>query len=224
MLARRVGLEIPGPVMTEQSKADQYARAAHDWTERQYASPEAVLSRRVELLLTLGPRLVPDDTVLELGCADGSVGELLVAHGLRYHGVDATPEMVAATQRRLGDPAIAEVGDLNTYVPAEPVAATALFRAIIYVADQRAFFRHVAEFTVRKLLFDFNPRQYDAASVVADLRAAGWSHVVLRPFFVPTTTTLPKPALATARALERTGLLARLVLRYRFVYVVAAWR
>ena len=224
MLARRVGREEPRPVMTAQAKADQYARVAERWTEREYANSAATLSRRAGLVVGLGPRLEPGDVVLELACGDGSLGDYLLAHGLRYNGVDATPEMVEAANRRLGGRSTAELGDLNTYVPAQPVAATTLFRAIYYAGDRRAFFRRVAGFTERKLLFDLNPRQYDTATVVDDLRAAGWDHVALQPFFVPTTAALPRPALAAARALERTGLLARLVLRYRFAYVVAAWR
>jgi hypothetical protein len=205
-------------------KADQYARAAEDWTDRQYANAAAWFERRAGLLVSLGPRLQPGDEVLELACGDGALGELLLARSLRYHGVDITPEMVAASNSRLGDRATAEVGDLNSYVPPAPVAATALFRALYYIPDRRAFFRHTAEFTERKLMFDFNPRQYAVADVVADLGAAGLGQVELRPFFVPLTLTLPRAALAIGRVLERSGPLARLILRFKFTYVVAAWR
>ena len=117
-----------------------------------------------------------------------------------------------------------EVADLNTYVPPRPVAATTVFRAIYYAEDRRAFFRHVAAFTEKKLVFDLNPRQYRGGDVLDDLRTAGLRHVVLRPFLVPQTVALPRALVATARALERTGPLARLALRFRFTYVVAASR
>jgi len=74
------------------------------------------------------------------------------------------------------------------------------------------------------LVFDLNPRQYRLDDVLADLRAAGLSRVALRPFFVPQTVTLPRPVATLAKSLERSGPLARLALRFRFTYLVAASR
>jgi hypothetical protein len=104
------------------------------------------------------------------------------------------------------------------------VAATTVFRAIYYVRDRRAFFDHAATYTETKLVFDLNPRQYSVDEVVADLHAAGFEHLALRPFFVPQTVALPRPVLAVAKTLERSGPLARLALRKRFTYLVAASR
>lgn len=206
------------------SKDDQYARQADGWSERSYADATAYLAHRADLITTLGPRLEPGDEVLDLACGDAGLAELLFERGLRYRGVDSTPEMIAKAQRRLGARAQVEIGDLNEYVPPSPVAATTLFRAIYYARDRRTFFRHVATFTERKLVFDLNPRQYRPDKVVADLHAAGFGHVVLRPFFVPQTVALPRVAVAAATALERSGPLARLALRVRFTYVVVASR
>jgi hypothetical protein len=133
-----------------------------------------------------------------------------------------TPEMVEEARRRLGDRAPVEAADLNDYVPPNPVAATTVFRAIYYARDRLELFRHVAGFTERKLVFDLNPRQYHIEDVVADLRSSGFGPIVLRPFFVPQTVALPRTAIALARALERSGPLARLALRFRFTYLVAA--
>ena len=205
-------------------KDDQYARQAEDWTERAYADAATYLAHRAELVIGLGPELMPGDEVLDLACGDGGLGALLVARGLRYRGVDSTAEMVEAAQRRLGDRAVVEAGDLNEYVPPAPVAATTVFRAIYYARDRRAFFRHVAAFTEKKLVFDLNPRQYRLDDVIEDLRAEGFTHIALRPFFMPQTRALPRPAAAIARALERIGPVARLVLRFRFTYLVAASR
>jgi hypothetical protein len=47
---------------------------------------------------------------------------------------------------------------------------------------------------------------------------------VLRPFFVPQTQRLPRPLVELAKAAERSGPLARLALRARFTYLVAALR
>ena len=132
--------------------------------------------------------------------------------------------MVAEAQRRLGERASVEIGDLNEYIPPGPVAATTVFRAIYYARDRRAFFRHVTAFTEKKLVFDLNPRQYRPDDVAVDLRAAGFDQVLLRPFFVPQTVALPRLVATAAMALERTGPPARLALRFRFTYVVAASR
>jgi hypothetical protein len=206
------------------SEREQYARQAEEWTERAYADARAYLEHRAELVVSLGPRLEPGDEVLDLACGDGGLGDLVVARGLRYRGVDSTPEMAEQARRRLGDRAAVDVGDLNDYVPPGPVAATTVFRAIYYARDRRAFFRHASAFTEKKLVFDLNPRQYSPADVLADLRAAGLGRIALRPFFVPQTFALPAPAVALARTLERSGPLAKLALRFRFSYLIAASR
>lgn len=203
---------------------DQYARQARDWTERAYADAATYLAHRANLVVALGPELVPGDEVLDLACGDGGLGEPLVAHGFRYRGVDSTPEMVEAASGRLGDRAPVELADLNEYVPPASVAATTVFRAIYYAQDRRAFFRHVGAFTEKKLVFDLNPRQYRLEDVLADLRAVGFGRIEVRPFFMPQTIAVPASGAALARVLERSGPLARLALRFRFTYLVAASR
>jgi methyltransferase family protein len=205
-------------------KDDQYARQADDWSERAYADAMAYLTHRADLIATLGPSLEPGDEVLDLACGDAGLGDVLLALGFRYRGVDSTPEMVAEARRRLGDRARVDAGDLNDYTPPAPVAATTVFRAIYYARDRPAFFRHVAGFTEKKLVFDLNPRQYRPEDVLADLRVAGFDDILLRPFFVPQTVALPGPVAAVAKALEQMGPLARLALRVRFTYLVAASR
>jgi len=205
-------------------KKEQYARKADGWTDAEYADARAYLDHRAELIATLGAPLRGGDEVLDLACGDGGLGEHLLARGLRYTGIDAEPAMVDAARRRLGDRATVGVGDLNAFVPERPVAATTVFRAIYYAHDRAAFFARAARFTERKLVFDLNPRQYPVDVVVAELEEAGFGRVALRPFFVPQTQRLPGPAVALAKAAERTGPLARLALRTRFTYLVAACR
>jgi SAM-dependent methyltransferase len=206
------------------SEPEQYANQARDWTEHAYADATTYLAHRADLVVALGPELVPGDEVLDLACGDGGLGELLLARGFRYRGVDSTAEMVEAARRRLGERAPVEAGDLNEYVPPAPVAATTVFRALYYARDRRAFFRHVAAFTEKKLVFDLNPRQYRLEDVLRDLVAAGFAQATVRPFFMPQTVALPRRAAALARLLERSGSLARLALRFRFTYLVAASR
>lgn len=200
-------------------KEEQYERAAERWSELQYADAASYLRHRAELVSSLGPRLRGGDTVLDLACGDGGLGAVLEEQGLRYRGVDSTPEMVEEARSRGID---AELGDLNDYVPPEPVAAATCFRAIYYADDRAAFFRHVRSYTTRKLVFDLNPRQYRVGDVRHELLAAGFARVELRPFFVPQTVRLPRPATAVLVLAERSGPLARLALRFRFSYLVSA--
>ena len=88
-----------------------------------------------------------------------------------------------------------------------------MFRAIYYARDRARVLPARGRYTEKKLVFDLNPRQYRVDDVLADLRAAGFGEVELRPFFVPQTVSLPAPLLAAAKALERSGPLARLALR-----------
>jgi len=209
-------------VSGEDAKAGQYARKAAGWSDAEYATPGPYLAHRAELVATLGVELAAGDEVLDLACGDGGLGTPLVARGLAYRGVDAEPAMVEAAAARLGTAATLERGELDTYVPPGPVAATTVFRAIYYARDRSAFFERVRSFTERKLVFDLNPRQYEVAQIVTELHAAGFERVVLRPFFVPQTRRLPRLAVRTLVGLERTGPLARLALRVRFTYIVAA--
>lgn len=196
-----------------------FDEAAGRWSDEAYADPAAYLSHRADLVVSLGPRLEPGDTVLDLACGDGG----LAAHlpGLRYLGVDTSAAMVEAARRRGVD---AVVGDLNEYEPPEPVATTTCFRAIYYVRDRGAFLRRAAAYTDKKLVFDLNPRQFRLEDVRRDLDEAGFTRLDLRPFFVPQTAALPRPAVRGLVALERSGPLARLLLRVRFTYVCAASR
>jgi len=187
------------------------------WTEREYADPVPYLRHRGELVASLGHPLRPGDRLVDLACGDGGLADFLP--GIHYLGVDADPAMVAEAHSK-GREAVA--ADLNEFVPEAPVAATTLFRALYYAHDRRAFFRHVAGYTERKLVFDLNPRQYTVDDVVADLAAVGLTSVAMRPFFVPQTRALPGAVGATLVAAERAGPVARLALRFRFTYLVAA--
>src|SRR5205085_11406036 len=197
----------------------KYAGAAEGWSEEQYADSTAYLRHRADLIVSLGPRLVAGDRVLDLACGDAGLAAFLKP--FEYLGVDASEAMVREARAR---GARAELADLNEFEPAEPVAATTCFRAIYYARDRRELFRRIAGYTEKKLVFDLNPRQYDLCEVRDDLRAAGFDRLELRPFFVPQTRALPPPFAALLRAAEVGGPLARLVLRFRFTYLCAASR
>jgi hypothetical protein len=187
------------------------------WTEREYADPVHYLRRRAELTVSLGPRLEPGSTLCDLACGDGGLADFLP--GIDYVGVDADPRKIAEGRGKGRDLVHA---DLNEFEPGEPATATTIFRAIYYARDRVAFLRRVAGYTSRKLVFDLNPRQYRVDDVVADLRAAGWRNIAMRPFFAPQTRALPWPVGAGLAVAEGIGPLARLALRFRFTYLVAA--
>ena len=189
------------------------------WSEREYADPVPYLRHRAEVIVSLGPRLEAGDRLCDLACGDGGLADFLP--GIEYVGVDADPKMIEEGRSK-GRTVVQ--ADLNEFEPDEPVTATTIFRAIYYTRDRVAFLRHVAGFTERKLVFDLNPRQYRVRDVLADLREGGWPNVALRPFFVPQTRALPDVVGAAFVALEQSGPLARLALRYRFTYLVAASR
>jgi SAM-dependent methyltransferase len=197
----------------------KYAPCASGWSGRAYADAAAYLAHRAALVVSLGPPLRPGDRVLDLACGDAGLADFLPEQ--RYLGVDVTHEMVAAAHARGRDVVLA---DLNDYAPPEPVEATLCFRAIYYARDRRAFFERVAAYTSKKLVFDLNPRQYRLADVRADLRASGFDALVVHPFLLPQRVALPRPLRTAAVALEGSGPLSRLLLRFRFTYLCAAYR
>jgi SAM-dependent methyltransferase len=201
------------------SSWDKYAGAAEGWSDDAYADGANYLSQRAALVRTLGPALVPGDAVLDLACGDGGLAAFLPDQ--RYTGVDASPEMVEAARRHGRD--VVEA-DINDFEPSEPVQATTIFRAIYYARDRRKLLERIAGYTEKKLVFDLNPRQYDIEDVRADVRAAGFGRLELRPFFVPQTVAPSAPVARALRAAERIGPVARQVLRLRFTYMCSAYR
>jgi SAM-dependent methyltransferase len=192
------------------------------WSEEAYADPARYLSHRAHLVRSLGPPLEPGDTVLDFACGDGGLAEFLLPHELTYLGVDASEAMVATAHRRLGDRATIVQGDVDNFTPSDLVAATTLFRALYYPGDREAFFRRVAVFTEKKLVFDLNPRQYPLTQIRREIAAAGWARLDTRPFFVPQTVALPRPLQTLLIAAESARGIAELFLRFRFTYLCMA--
>jgi SAM-dependent methyltransferase len=197
---------------------------AERWSDEAYANTARYLDHRAELVCSLGPPLIRGDRVLDLACGDGGLGEFLLPRGLSYVGVDSSGAMVAAGRQRLG--AVAEIvhADLNDYEPTARVAATTVFGALYYVRNRPTFFRRVAEFTEKKLVFNLSPRRFRLEEISSELKDAGFDHLDLRPFFVPQTVRLPAALLSLLIAAEQSGWLARGLLRVRFSYICAASR
>ena len=153
---------------------------------------------------------------------DANMAEPFLARGFSYEGVDGSAAMVDEARSRLGDGVLLAVGRLDEYEPTAPVDMTICLRAFYYPEDRRAFFARVAGYTRVKFVFDFDPRVYDRRELEADLRAAGFTAISLRPFFLPQRVAPPAAVRAALLALEHTGPVARLALRVRGIWFCAA--
>jgi SAM-dependent methyltransferase len=196
----------------------KYDAIAERYSAHDYADAERYYARRARTILRLGPPLEAGDRLLDLACGDGGLGRHLLALGIDYRGVDASERMVDVARRTLGDRVVQ--GSWG-YEPPEPVAATTIFRSLYLVPDRPGFLARVRGYTTRKLVFDFDPRAYATSAVLADLRAAGWGRVELRPFLMPQRVVLPGAVQSLLDAAE--GLPgARLLTRVRFPLLVSA--
>lgn len=204
------------------SLLDKFDGLAQGFSAREYAEPARYAARRAEVALRVGPTLPPGATVLDLACGDGLMAPPLLAHGLRYRGVDGSAAMIAEAQAQFSEGATFEVGLIDEYEPPEPVDLTLCLRAIYFLADRRPVFRRVASYTRVKFVFDFDPRAVDRAAVVSDLRECGFDRIELRPFLLPQSAALPAPVRAALLALEHAGPLARAALHVRGIWFCAA--
>jgi SAM-dependent methyltransferase len=201
------------------SITEKYDRIAQGFAEHDYADPEGYAARRARLIIELAG-LRPGQHIIDLCCGDGIMAPPLIAYGVRYTGVDASPGMVEAARAR--NPGVQFVlGLCEEYEPPEPVEAAICLRGFYYPLDRGAFFRHVASYIRGTFVFDFRPGTYEPEPILDDLRAAGLSEIKLRPFFLPQRRRIPVRAARGVEALERTGPLASLAAR-RFGTVFCA--
>jgi SAM-dependent methyltransferase len=196
----------------------KYDAVAEDYSSLDYADAERYYARRAKLVVEHGPNLSAGDSVLDFACGDGGLGRHLLARRIDYRGVDASVRMVEVARRTLEGRVSIAGWD---YAPPEPVTATTIFRSLYLVPDRREFLAHLRGFTQRKLVFDFDPRAYAPEGVLADLAAAGWREVRLRPFLTPQRARLPLQAQRALWSLEAAPG-ARLVTRVRFPLLVSA--
>ena len=190
------------------STREKYAALAEGFAEHEYADPGLYSSRRAEVIAGLGPAVEPGDTVLDLCCADGIMAAPLTERGLVYSGVDVTEEMLVAAARR--NPGLEfTTGRMESFEPSRPVDVTICLRSFYLAEDRVAFFRRVRGYTRKKFVFDFRPVAFPVDEVVGQLRAAGFSRIELRPFFLPQRKPVPDVVLPLLSALERTGPVAR---------------
>lgn len=206
------------------SHTEKYDAFAGEFTAREYGDPGRYFRHRAAIVLRLGPRLEPGDRVLDLACADASFALPLLDAGLDYTGVDLSERMIEVARARVGARGRIEAGDLTSYVPDVPVALTTCFRSLHFVPDREAWFRQLATFTEKKIVFDVSPRRVPLATIRRELAAAGLTRLDVHPFLVPQNVRLPAPVAGTLQLIERAGPLARTLLRVRFVAICAASR
>jgi predicted TPR repeat methyltransferase len=179
--------------------ARRYDDLAQDYSGRTYADAPRTYARRLQLVRDLGTRLVPPDRVLDLGCGDASFGPWVLEAGLDYTGVDASRGMVEVASAHIGANRV-ELGDFATYRPPAAVAAAICFGALKYVDDLGAFFGLVAEYATKKIVFDVLPREQSVTDIRRVAAGAGFQAFEVRPFFVPQSRRLSRPAAAVLRA------------------------
>jgi SAM-dependent methyltransferase len=201
--------------VSEREVIAKYDELAGRYSAHDYANAERYYARRARLVAA---QLRPGATLLDVACGDGGLGRHLLPLGIDYRGVDASEGMVEVARRSLGD-RVSRAG--FDYVPPDPVAATTIFRSLYLVPDRRAFLARVRSYTRELLVFDFDPRAYGTRALLADVRAAGWTRVRVRPFLRPQRRELPPPLQSLLYALEPLPG-ARLLTAIRFPLLVSA--
>ncbi len=196
----------------------KYDAIAERYSAHDYANAERYYARRAQLVVEHGPHLDRGASVLDIACGDGGLGRHLLALAMDYRGVDASERMIEVARRTLGDRVV--VGTFD-YEPREHVQATTIFRSLYLVPDRRGFLARVRSYTTTKLVFDFDPRAYDAGALLADIRAAGWINVDVRPFLMPQRASIPWPLQTALWAIEPLPG-ARSLTRLRFPLLVSA--
>ena len=200
----------------------KYDREADQFSERSYTNLQFYMRHRLSIVTTWGRPLQPGDSILEFGCGDGYLARLLVQYGLRYHGVDISPKMVAMARRRLQDSGLSgdfAVADIRRVPLTEPFDAMVSYMGTFfrYVRDPLAFLKRLRPYIHKKLVVDLDPRSdTPVEKAIAILRDAGFRNVIWRPFFVPQEKRLPTWLLNALVLCEGMPLLRTVPLRWRF--------
>lgn len=193
----------------EVNLAEKYSKLAQGFTEKSYANPEELMRRRAQLIVSWGATLKTGDTVLELGCGDGSLAYRLAKEGLCYTGTDFAPGMIEAATARA---ALYEVPARFFEMDINNPEVTENFDCIFGFC--RTFFSYCKSPTLtlqklrphvcQKMIVDWN--RYSRVSLnnaVAMVREAGFQKVSYRPFLVPLKRRLPPVMQNTLYLLEK---------------------
>ena len=205
--------------------ATKYDRLAEGFAETEYANIEYEMQRRRWVAVFWGPALESGDAVLELGCGDGYLAELLVRGGFLYRGVDISPKMIACARRRLRDRGLEapfDVSDVDEFALNQSVDVVVshmgdFFR---YARDPLGILKRFRPQVRKKVILDLNPRKTPIRAALAVLRDSGFRQVTWRPYFVPKERKLPLVALKALAACEAIPVLSSIPLRWKFQALV----
>jgi SAM-dependent methyltransferase len=206
--------------------AEKYNSFAEGFAERTWANLVFDMRRRFILATVWGEALQVGDSVVEFGCGDGYLAQLFVQEGFHYRGLDISPKMVAAAERRLSGAkrtaSFLEV-DVDQVSLTEPIDAAVSYMGAFFtfIHDPLTLLQRVRPYIRKKIIVDLNPRgRITIPNAMNMLKTAGFQNIAWRPFFVPVTMKLPVAALRTLSLCESVPVLRSLPLRWKFNVLV----
>lgn len=212
--------------MSHENLVDKFSKGAEGWTEKAYANPEELMGRRAEVIVSWGATLQAGDTVLELGCGDGSLAYWLTRKGLRYTGTDFAPGMIEAARGRAAlyeFPAKFFEMDMNHPEVSESFDCIfGLCRTFFaYCKSPKWTLQELRPHVCRKIMVDWNHfSPVSLKDAVESVREAGFRSVSCRPFLVPSRTRLPGFVKNFVYLLEDIPVLGLLPTRWRFSVII----
>ena len=202
--------------------AEKYNDLAEGFAEQTWANLAFDMRRRLILATTWGKALHAGDSVVEFGCGDGYLAQLLVQEGFDYRGLDISPRMVAAAESRLSRAKLTAsflAVNVDQVSLTEPVDAAVSYMGAFFtfIDDPVTLLRRIRPYIRKKIIVDLNPRARVTIPNAMDmLKTAGFQNIEWRPFFVPVSMTLPVAALRTLSLCENVPVLRSLPLRWKF--------
>jgi len=208
--------------MTDTSS--KYDQLAEKFAERSYSNLSFYMHRRYVMTTTWGVTMQPGDTVLELGCGDGYLAQLLLQRGLRYRGLDISQRMITMAEQRLRAVGLAAnatftVADVQNLVLREPydVIVSYMRTFFAYVHKPGTVLHRLRSYVRKKLIIDLDPRRnMPLRKACAMLREAGFRKVTWRPFFVPQAKHLAWWLLRVLCVCERLPVVRAIPLGWKF--------
>jgi SAM-dependent methyltransferase len=218
------------PALNPDAKTKQEVRAKYDRMAEayssKYADPEAIARAQTKLVRRWGRPIPPGSSVLELGCADGFATAMLARAGYTVTAVDLSARMIDVAARRLqreGLHAELLAQDIDRFQPTDEFDATlAMMEFFRYVKDPSGVLQRLAACTRKKILILVETKAGlpDLVGPMEMVRAAGFTKVSWRGFFVPRRFRVGRFGLALLGVAEVTPKLRELVLRRNFIGAV----
>jgi SAM-dependent methyltransferase len=202
----------------------KYDQLAEKFAERSYANLPFYMHRRCIITTKWGVLMQSSDTVLELGCGDGYLAQLLLQRGVHYCGLDISQGMIAMAEQRARAAGLAAnatfvVTDIQSMALTEPfdIIVSYMRTFFAYVHEPDAVLQRLRPWVRKKLIIDLDPRRdLSLREALALLRRAGFRHVTWRPFFVPQDKHLPLWFLRVLCACEGLPFVRSMLLRWKF--------